>query len=276
MRYRPRKEEYEDFMEEFSRELEINFPEICLGYFGSFRKKRAVIGRADIDGFLIMDSGVLSDESTVKGLSQILARALSNNPIKTQFNLLDRETIVDGRFASYSKDYVDYLVRVAKVVTGPEYCREMRGFHFKSGVLHSAAFNFSGPGGVRNTALYSLDALQRDYDEFSELVEKAIDKVAKFPKKLIWLRSGKIVPCRKKSQKILEKLLDGVSYGKLSELNWVLDDVEDLDKRLQNPEEAFRLLYMGLEVMEEMVYAYTHEHPYPNEREVAVVNGKWV
>jgi hypothetical protein len=267
MKYRPKQEEYYGFIDEFSFELSRNFPGVGFGYFGSFNEKRAVYGIADIDGFLIMDSGVVSDKSIVKGLSQILARALSNNPIPLHFNLLDLATISDGRFMSYTADFNEYLREGAKIVCGPHYHLGMNGFDFKSGVLDTASFNFSGPGGVRNTALYSLDMLQRDYDEFCERIESAIDKVAKFPKKLIWLRSGRIVPGRRESQEILERHLHGIDYFRLDEINNVLDDVRELDGRLEDPEEALRLLYNGLEVMEQMILAYVTKYPHVGRRE---------
>jgi hypothetical protein len=271
MIYRPRREEYEGFMKEFSEELKKHFPEVCFGYFGSYGKNGAVIGKSDIDGFLIMPGGVISDKERVKGLSQVLARALGKDKIKTQFNLLDLESVRDGRFVSYSKDYSDFLIRNARIVSGPEYHLEMNGFHFRSGVLHSAAFNFSGPGGVRNAALYSLDTLQRDYDEFCELIEKAIDKVAKFPKKLIWLKSGRIISCRRKSADILEKHLR-FDKLKLDEINGVLDNVQELDQRLQDPGDALKLLFNGLEIMEEMIKDYISKYSFPGKREVVVVD----
>jgi hypothetical protein len=267
MKYRPKIEEYYDFMDEFSFELSRSFPGVCFGYFGSFDKKRAVYGISDIDGFLIMDSGIVSDKRTVKGLSQILARALSNNPIPLHFNLLDLGTISDGRFMSYTADFNDYLKRGAKIVCGPHYHFGMNGIDFKSGVLDTASFNFSGPGGVRNTALYSLDLLQRDYDGFADRIESAIDKVAKFPKKLIWLRSGKIVPGRRESQGIIQRNLHSVDYARLDEINGVLDDASELDLRLEDPEEALRLLYSSLTVMEQMILAYITKYPSTSRRE---------
>jgi hypothetical protein len=270
MRYRPRKQEYIGFMNEFTGELKRHFPNVCFGYFGSLKDGRAVYGKADIDGFLIMPGGVVSDKREVRGLSQILARAFSNNPVKTQFNLLDLGTIHDGRFMSYTRDYSDHIEKRARIVAGPEFHFEMNGFDPRFSVLHSASFNFSGPGGVRNTALYSLSLLQGDYDYFSERVESAIDKVAKFPKKLVWLRTGRIIPGRREAQRIVERNLGEVDYKYLDEINDVLDDVSELDRVLGNPEEALRLLYNSLEVMEQMIFAYTTRHPFVGRREVGV------
>ena len=267
MKYRPCRREYFDFINRFSEDLTAHFPDVCFGVFGSIVSGGAVYGRADIDGFLIMDNGVVSDKQRVMGLSQIFARVLSRSRLKTQFNLLDLESSVDGRFLSYTRDYTGWLKDSAITFSGPFHHLKMNGFDFKSGVLHSAAFNFSGPGGVRNAALYSLDLLQRDYDEFSERVEAAIGKVAKFPKKLIWLKTGKIISGRRESQKILQRHLGGVNYDLLDEINDVLDDVGELDRRLEDPEEALRLLYSGLEVMEQMVLSYIEKYPNIGKRE---------
>jgi len=268
MKYRPKKQEYAGFINEFTKELKRHFPNVCFGCYGSLVNGNAVYGKADIDGFLIMPRESISDKKVVKGLSQILARALSNNPVKTQFNLLDLETVKDGRFMSYTKDYSDYIKERVRIVTGPKFHFEMNGLDPKFGVLGSASFNFSGPGGVRNTALYSLDLLQRDYDSFSERVESAIDKVAKFPAKLVWLRTGNIIPDRRDAQEIVEKNLSDVDYEVLDEINDVLDNVSELDRMLKNPEEALGLLYDGLEVMEQMVSSYIKRHPTLGKREV--------
>ena len=268
MKYRPKKQEYAGFINELTRELKTHFPNVCFGCYGSLVNGNAVYGKADIDGFLIMPGEVVSDKNTVQGLSQILARALSNNPIKTQFNLLDLETVRDGRFMSYTKDYSDYIKKRARIVTGPKFHLDMNGFDPKFGVLESASFNFSGPTGVRTSALYSLSMLQENYDYFSERVESAIDKVAKFPAKLVWLRTGNIIPDRRDAQEIVEKNLSDVDYCYLDDINDALDNVSELDRILKNPEEALRLLYNGLEVMEQMVFSYMRRHPTLGKREV--------
>jgi len=257
-------------MKELIGQLKKHFPSVSFGYFGSLRDGRAVYGKADVDGFLIMPGGMVSDKRVVKGLSQILARAFSNNPIETQFNLLDSETIDDGRFMSYTKDYSDYFLDNSEILSGPFSGIKMNGYDFRSGVLHSASFNFTGPGGVRNTALYSLNLLQGDYDVFATRVQNAVDKVAKFPNKLIWLRTGKTVPERREAQRIIERNLPEVDYELLDDINDVLDDVRKLDRRLENPESALNLLYGGLELMEQMVLAYVTRYPKIGKREVKI------
>jgi len=269
---RPIKEQYEGFMNEFSSELQKHFPEVCFGVYGSIVNGNACYGKADIDGFLIMPGKVLSNKLKVFGLSQILARALSNNPVTTQFNLLDLETCIDGRFMSYTKDYSKYIKDNARVICGPHHHLYMNGLDPKFGVLHNAAFNFSGPGGVRNSALYSLSVLQEDSDKFSLHVQKAIDNVAKFPSKLIWLRTGKVTPNRLEAQRVVKKNLDCLNYKLLDNINDILDNVSYLDYVLADPEKSLDLVYNGLEIMEQMICAYVYRHPFIGKREVGVIN----
>ncbi len=268
---RPTQENYEKFMYDFSSQLSKRHSKVSFGYYGSYQQKTCVYGKADIDGFLVLDSRIITDETQIRDISQILSWALSRNRIKTQFNLLDRETIQDGRFLSYTKDYTDWLKKRAKILCGPNTLSQMNGLDPRYGTLHTAAFNFSGPRGVRNAVLYSLTNLHQSQKDFEEIVESAIDKVAKFPKKLIWLRTRKVITGRHFAQKKLETLLDSVNYDILSEINTTLDNIKRLDKTLTNPERALEILYKSLEVMEQMISSYTKRFPNISKKEVGIL-----
>ena len=264
----PTIEDYTKFMEEFTGELSRELPTTCFYTFGSINNGDCNYGRSDIDGGLILDSRVVTPKDKILRLSQIFLRALNDRGIQTQFNLLDRETCRDGRFLSYTADYTDWLKETARVCCGPNYLEEMNGKDFKSGVLYSAAFNFCGPGGVRNALLYSLIDAQDGNDEFIRRVSKALEKVAKFPKKLIWLRGGDIVPSRCEARKKLEGLLGDVDLTIVDRVNGLLDNPQKLYRELSNQDSAINILGEALGCMEEMVESYVTHFPQVGEREL--------
>jgi len=258
--------EYRAFIEELRTNLNEQHPDVCFYTFGSINNGSCNWGRSDIDGGLILSSGVITDKVKILEIADILAVALSKNRVGTQFNLLDRETCIDGRFLSYTKDYTDFLKQRAKIHTGPNFVAEMNGIDFKSGVLSSAAFNFSGPGGVRNALLNSLDYVNSSNELFSERMQKALEKVAKFPKKLVWLREGEIIPERESSHKRLKNLLPGLDSELLYRVNSLLNNPGVLYQTLEDKEETIGLVSDALNCMESIIGEYTTRF-FPNERE---------
>jgi len=263
----PTRKDYIKFMEEFAGELSRELPTTCFYTFGSINNGDCNYGRSDIDGGIILDSGIVTPKDKILRLSQLFLRALNDRGIQTQFNLLDRETCRDGRFLSYTEDYTDWLKDTAKVCCGPNYLGEMNGRDFKSGVLYSAAFNFCGPGGVRNALLYSLVEAQDGNDKFVKKVSKALEKVAKFPKKLIWLRDGDIVTSRAKAKTRLETLLSSGNLTTLDRINTLLDNPQQLYGELSNQDNAVNILREALGCMENMVSLYLSQFPQICERE---------
>ncbi|MFA6023385.1 MAG: hypothetical protein WC781_04840 [Candidatus Pacearchaeota archaeon] len=264
----PTKEDYAGFMEEFVGKLSKELPNICFYTYGSINNGDCNYGRSDIDGGLILDSGIVTPKDKVLRLSELFSRTLNNRGIKTHFNLLDRETCKDGRFLSYTEDYTKLIKDTAKICCGPNYLEEMNGKDFKSGVLNSAAFNFCGPRGVRETLLYSLINANMSYDNFIEKVSKSLEKVSKFPKKLIWLREGEIIPSRSEARKRLEKLLEDVDLTGIDKINDLLDNPQALYWELSSKTRAINLLGESLETMEQMISSYLRHFPEIGIREL--------
>jgi len=264
----PTKQDYTRFMKEFTNELSEQLPNICFYTYGSINNGTCDYGRSDIDGGLILDSGIVTPKNKILELSKLFSKALNNRGIETQFNLLDRETCRDGRFLSYTEDYTAWLKDVGKVHCGPSYLKEMNGRDFKSGVLHSASFNFSGPKSVRNTALKSLVYLNEDKDKFVEKILSALDKVVKFPKKLIWLKEEKIIPSRTEAKKRLEKILEDVDLTMIDRIDKLFKKPKQLYSKLESVTDSLDLLLDSLGCMEAMVESYIKHFPKISEREL--------
>jgi hypothetical protein len=258
----PIKEDYNGFIKDFSIALAEKLRNTCFFTFGSYdNSEECDYGRSDIDGGIILNSGVITPKQEIQELSEILFRTLNDRGIKTQFNLLDRETCRDGRFLSYTADYTDWIKSCAVLHSLYDYLGDMNGRDYKSGVLYSAAFNFTGPGGLRNTLLRNI---------FVEEMQSALEKAAKFPKKLVWLREGIIVPSRTQAKKRLEKLLGGIDLTGIDEINALLSNPHKFYRDLSDINIAYRLLKQSLSCVELMIDSYLRFFPEVSEKELKI------
>jgi len=264
----PVKEDYMQFLDNFSKSLSIELPNACFYVYGSLNNCDCNYGRSDIDGGIILGSGVITPKDKIIRLSELFLNALNNYGLQTQFNLLDLETCRDGRFLSYTEDYTNWIKESAKVHSGPNLLGELNGRDFKSGVLYSAAFNFCGPGGVRNSLLYSLVHAHQDNDDFKERTSRALEKVAKFPKKLLWLRGQGIIPSRIKARQRLAEILEDANLEIIDEINDLLANPKELYSQLEDLGESVRLLSSSLGCMEGMVASYIKHFPQVSQREL--------
>lgn len=266
MRKLPTRENYEGFLEEFTRRLSVNHLDSCFFLYGSITDGNCDYGRSDVDGCIILDSGVVTPKDKILSIAEILAEALKKNRVKTQLNLTDRQTNKDGRFFSYTTDYTDWFKDCVDILWGPNYISEMKGLDFKSGCLSSAAFNLRK---ARRSVLKYLDNLTTNPEEFRKSVIDSLELLAKFPKKLIWLQEPKVIASRYKAKKRLSEMLGtDLDLSILDEVNTLLGRPRELYKQVEDGDKALDLLVKSLEGLELMVQAYLKQFPEPSEREL--------
>lgn len=263
------KENYDRFIGEFSSKLAKKHPKVCFYAYGSYVDGNCNYGRSDIDGGLILDSGIVTLKDIILDIAEIFANALKTNPVKTQFNLLDRETCRDGRFLSYTLDYTKWIKSVGKIISGPDYLKYMNGLDFKSGVLHTAAYNFRK---AKNNLLYSLDMISTEPKRFREKTERVLETLAKFPKVLIWLRGEDVIPSRIKARKKLEKMLGYIDLTFIEQLEHLLKHPAKFYSKLEDNNQALQLSREALTTMESMIQAYIRKYPVSSPRELKVTS----
>lgn len=266
MKVLPTRDDYEQFMDKFTLALEISHSDVCFFTYGSFDREDCDYGRSDIDGGLILPSGIVSDKEKIKELSDILSGVLLKTRIKTGFNLLDEKTCVDGRFLSYGRNYTSYLQQHARIRSGPDLVSSMNGLDWRHDELHSAAMNFSGPGGVRRLLLYLPYKARKSPQEYYENIMGALEKVGKFPKKLLMLRKRELVPNREKAVAQVKDLLE-LDLPEFEEINHLLSHSSELAEKI-NRRKIMPVLYTALNCMEKMIEAYVKKFPQPCELEV--------
>lgn len=263
----PSKDDYKRFIDDFSSALKQHNPDICFYTYGSYASDQCDYGRSDIDGGLIFDCGIVTPKSAILGIAEILADARLKYGIDVDFNVSDKESSLDGRFLAYSDDYTDWIKSQGIIWSGPDLLYCLNGKNFRSQVLHSASFNFCGPHGVRQILLYSAYQFYQNNDAFVKDVIRGLEKVAKFPKKLVWLRDGVVIPSRFAAKERLESLLDA-DLSFVDRINQVLSQPKELIGRLYVREQALELLCYALDCLENIIGLYIQKFPEISEREL--------
>lgn len=265
----PSKKDYETFVNEFSDKIKEESPATCFYIFGSMSNGTCNYGRSDIDGGLILNSEIKTPKKEILRIAKSFAEIAKKTNVETQFNLLDRQTNLDGRFLSYTEDYTDWIKESGKIICGPDYISEMKGLNYKSGVLYNAGYNFSGPRGIRNALLYSIKMFEKDSENFQERVIESLDKLVKFPKKLLWLRGQEIIPCRQESQRKLAEILEDVDWSFFDKVNHLFDNSpQKFYELISNYNITLELLRNSLDAAEELIKLYIKHFPDVSEKEV--------
>lgn len=262
----PTRIDYKDFLREFSNGLK-SIKGVSFFTYGSHLRRDFVPGVSDIDGFIILEDNFITDKSIISRLADNLSLSLkiSNPKIKAQFNILDKGTALDGRFLSYSKDYVDFFKRSAVRVYGNYNLEEMKGFDFKNAELTSIAHNLHK---VRQGFLYNDFNNYFDKKDFYENdLKSPLKKLAQLPKQLLNLSKGVLIEDKEGS---LEKFL--IEFPKykgsfVKEVNKLMKDSVRYEDFL-NKEVNFNFSLDCLTEMERMIQVYVEQFPNPRENEV--------
>jgi len=248
---------YVRFMEAFSSRLREEHPDVCFYVWGSYVKGTCRLEKgSDIDGGIILDSGLITPKGKIKCLSEILSECLDESRVKVNFNLTDRESAREGRFLSYTTDYTDYLKSNGKIICGPDFISEMRGLDYKSGYLDTSAFNLRK---VRNKLFTFYDSKDKQ-----EEVRSILSCAVKFPRKLIWLQTGELVDKEEDLIKNICRIIPSFNVAILEELNLKR---EKSFLRYLNVEEYFSLAQKGTGAVETMIQKYLRAFPEISPRE---------
>jgi len=255
------------FVEEFGTFLGHEHSDACFYIYGSVHRGDHT-PTSDVDGGIILDSGVVTDKKKLYAIAQGLALCLTNHRVELQLNVLDRQTAIDGRFLSYDSDFTDYIkVREnSRVVSGSDSRPDLRGIDYRAGVLVRAAFNLRCD---RNNILLLEDRLATNPQRGRERVATALNHAGKFPKHIIWLRGeGEIVVDYEEMQRRLRRLLPTFDVCLLSKIR---ENKLKLEQGKLLEEDYFATHAEALECTEKLILAYLEEFPNQTKRECALV-----
>ena len=264
----PRLEDYDRFLDGFVSGLE-EYKDVCFYGYGSYfeRKESFRPWISDFDGGLILDSEVVTDKKKIIELSELLEEASQGTNLDRnhfQFNLMDRGTNRDGRFLSYSDDYVEYIQSEGVVLTESDFVSEIGILKYKLPTLTSAAFNLRS---LRNhLLLFRLN--QGDQGYIVDRTISGMKKTVKFPKRLLLISDEKLIP-RREAKETLEQRFTKVDWDEWERLESMLNEpVETVYHNLQYTETALELSIRSLALVEQMIKDYLDIYPEISGREL--------
>lgn len=253
----PIKEDYENFLEEFKKGLE-SIKGVSFFIYGSYLRSDFAPGISIIDGFIVLDD-LFTTNKKINSLAGILINSLnkSNNNIRTKFKVLDKGTASDGRFLTYSNDYVKSLRSNAVKKYGNYNLEDMNGLDYPSRELDSIANNLND---VRKGFLYNTFKSDPDKKDFP------LRKLLQLPKQLINLSEKKLIEEKDESLKKFSNMFP--LYNSL-----FVENIVELMKDPVKYEEFFSKdenLNSSIEClteMERMIKAYVGKFPKISDKE---------
>ena len=135
---RPRKEDYEAFVDKFSKGLEqisgsMPNDELSLMLYGSYVRGDYVPGRSGIDAVLIFPDDVVTDKTATRKISKLLHEILIERNVKFNVTILDLTVMKDGRFNYFTDDCIDYFREEGKIIFGLDCREQMTCLQLKTG-----------------------------------------------------------------------------------------------------------------------------------------------
>ncbi|MEK6847491.1 MAG: hypothetical protein AABY16_04980 [Nanoarchaeota archaeon] len=257
-----RPDHYSGFANDLAAVMSNDFPEVCFYVYGSFARGEHDARRgSDIDGGFIFPSGVIMPQDSVLDLGSVIRRVHGAHRVRLQLNLLDATTGKDGRFLSYSDDFVKDIVENGKIVSGPDLRGGLKGLQYKHSSLNSAAFDLRK---VRNFLIFAEDNYRINREMFGNKAHSVASAAVKFPKKLLLLRRNELHTNADEARRELSNMLD-----------MDVRDFEQLERFATISEEDLQRNYkLGLAIycgaasaVERAVQAYMAKFPECDERE---------
>jgi len=262
MNQRNRRDHYRKLADELTEVMQHDFPDVCFYVYGSFARGEHDFRKgSDIDGGFIFPGGVVLPNERVLDLGEGISKIHDRHRVKLQFNLLDAVTGKDGRFLSYTDDYTDNFSDEGKVLAGPDMRGSLKGLQYKHSSLSSAAFDLRK---VRNFLLFAHDNYRINPELFGRKAHSVVKTAVKFPKKLVYLRQGRLLTNAAEARRELGDML-----------SCSVDDIVQLERFATVSEEDLQknyklgiALYCGAAMaVEHVVQAYLDKFPERTERE---------
>ena len=261
----PVKRDYSNFLRFISNEVK-KIPGVGFYVYGSSQREDFVPGRSDLDGFFVFDDNFVVDKNKLMKLSEIYNRGLiaSNVNIPLQFNVLDKGSLEDGRFVSYSKSYLDlFNCGHMKHFSGENLFSNNFSYNYKHSTLSSISHNLAK---VRQGFL-SLENLihSNDFRAVHKLFHSSLNKLSQLPKQVGELIQGEVI--EEKNSSLISFL------GHFPEYNASV--VKEVNSIMYNPEKhtlfGFDLqqdLDFSLNALSEVEKMYVEK--FPDARDVEV------
>ncbi len=265
---RPRKEDYEAFVDKFSKGLEqisgsMPNDELSLMLYGSYVRGDYVPGRSGIDAVLIFPDDVVTDKTATRKISKLLHEILIERNVKFNVTILDLTVMKDGRFNYFTDDCIDYFREEGKIIFGLDCREQMTCLQLKTGEESSLSYNLKE---ARQALLLAEHDSHADYAGFLQKFNITLDAASRCPKQILYLVDGDIRRNRFSALDELNENFPDISVETLRKIRCLYDNPEKLDRLYEHPHHVLRLQREAVTFMESVIKAYIDKFPIEDKR----------
>ncbi|MBW2988206.1 nucleotidyltransferase domain-containing protein [Candidatus Woesearchaeota archaeon] len=256
---RPRREDYEGFLERLVRSLEhLGDDGLSLMLYGSFARGDYVPGRSDIDAVLIFPYNFVIPKQTMQEVALAINEALTPKYVPFQVSPLDFGTLRDGRFNSFTYEFKMYFQEEGKVILGPDYREEMECLRVKTGEESAISHNLRK---CRKGFLFAEYHIWADYEQFLKDFIRTLNTASSLPKKILLMIDG-ITTWKKFSQtRKLQRYFPEMNLEPLERIKHLYTHPYELDKLYKQPNQILQFWGSALTFIEELLRAYIARFP---------------
>ncbi len=256
---RPTERNYHNFLEKLVKNLNgLDCDGLSLMLYGSFVRGDYVPGRSDIDSVIIFPHDVVIDKKLLHEISLSIYESLKTDYIPFQVSPLDVTIMRDGRFNSFTDDYLDYFKSERRVVVGPDYIDEMVCLPSKTRVESPLSHNLRR---ARIGVLFSSYNQQRDYEEFLDNFNETLNAASRSSKQILSLIEGKVRRNRFSALEAINRLFPSVDTEPLERIRYLYTNPDELDVLYRKPDELIIVWNSALTFFEELIREYIREFP---------------
>ncbi|VVB80809.1 Uncharacterised protein [uncultured archaeon] len=255
---RPKREDYNRFIELFVKGLSDFGSRLTFMTYGSFVRGDFVPGRSDIDALLIFHEDVVIDKAFYAEISDILASILNKHFIPFQATPCDIATLRDGRFNTYDPHFKKTFQEEGKVLLGRD-AREEIGYEFPS-KYEQGPLSFN----LRKSRAYLLfSAYDRNTDPalFVSRFMKTLGMASRASTHVFNMNSHYVPPNRFGGLENLAEAYPDLDLETLKYVKRLFDNPNELDGLFHKPDEMLKIWNQTVTFFESLVRAYIREHP---------------
>ncbi|MCD6215651.1 MAG: hypothetical protein J7J92_01085 [Candidatus Aenigmarchaeota archaeon] len=234
--------------------------------YGSYVRGYYHAGRSDLDSVLIFSDDVVIDKKLLHEVSTVVYKALQgkNDSMREIFQVtpLDRTTMLDGRFNSFTDDFCEYFKDEGKTVFGKDYRNEMVCLHKKTGKESRISHNLRKS---RQALLFAEYDKREDYEQFLKGFLGTLNTVSRGSKEILSLIDGKIRKDKLSSLTEMCEFFPDVDIEPLERIKDLYYHPTKLDDLYTNQDEVLKLWNSSLSFFEEVIRQYIVKFPRMSE-----------
>ena len=257
---RPKSEDYDKFLEEFSEELQ-SLKGVGLMIYGSFGTENFVPGRSDLDAMLIFPDDVVIDKNVIEYVAAAIKKSMEGRNISFQISPQDATTLKDGRFNSFSGHFGRYFQDEGRVVVGPDYRPSMTFLERKTGEETNLAHNLRK---VRSHLLFSRHNLEEDRSVLVYNFYYTLSAVKRTPIDILHLAGSKPEKSKTSLDRLKETFPD-LDTCPLEEIDVLFKDPTALDGIYGSDLGIMTCMNSSITFFEELIRKYIKKIPFNSE-----------